>query len=228
MGSIFSNQWIMIIVAALVAALIVGGGRLISSMRDKRKQKQAREDMRIDYTESIDDRKREKDGSGGFVSPDMPDYRIKAIEALETEIKRIKGQATAPASTPPARKEAWSKKGSINAEIINPLHRTVGLYHVDLEPNKDYGRQYLINSNHVFSLRINPVTNTLEPAPHSRTMDHPPSEVYESIQTKELVTEVFGDHDEGDNKLKIGMLVLAACVALFLMAMTVFKGSRGG
>ena len=62
--------------------------------------------------------------------------------------------------------------------------------------------------------------------PHSATMDHPTSEVYEAIQTKDDVKEVFGDHDESDNKLKIGMLVLAACVALFLMFMAVYKGGK--
>ncbi len=254
MGNLFSNQWVMMIVAALIAFVFIGGGRLISGMREKRKKNQAREDMRVEYTETIDDRKKEKDGSGGFISPDMPDYRRKAVEALKAEINRIKSeneelsgdQAKSilkleaeinriekdyPAPPPviaTARKESWSKKGEINAEIINPVHRTIGLYHVELAPNKDYGRQYLYNSRWIFSLRINPDTNELQPAPHTRTMDHPPSEVYESIQTKELVTEVFGDHDEGDNKMKLGMLILAACIALFLMAMTVFKSSKGG
>ena len=55
-------------------------------------------------------------------------------------------------------------------------------------------------------------------------MTHPTSEVYEALQTKEDIKEVFGNHDEGENKLKIGMLVLAACVALFLMFMAIYKG----
>jgi len=112
-----------------------------------------------------------------------------------------------------------------NAEIVNPLHRTIGLYHVELIKGKDYGRTYLVGGANVFSLRML-ADGSLERLPHNTSMDHPPSEVYRAIHTKEKVKEVFGDHDEGDNKLKIGLLVLAACVALFIMFMAVYKGGQ--
>jgi len=121
--------------------------------------------------------------------------------------------------------ESWSKEGVVNAEIVNPVARTIGFYHVDLVPNKDYGRSWLIGGKNIYSLRINN-KNELEKMLHNATMEHPTSEVYEAIQTKDDIKEVFGNHDEGDNKLKIGMLVLAACVALFLMFMAVYKGGK--
>jgi len=121
--------------------------------------------------------------------------------------------------------ETYSKIGDINAEIVNPAHRTIGFYHVDMLPGKDYGRQWLIQAKSVFSLRIGK-DGSLEPMDHNTLMDHPTSEAYEAIQTKDDMVEVFGNHDEGDNKLKIGMLVLAACVALFLMFMAIYKGGK--
>ena len=124
---------------------------------------------------------------------------------------------------PPELVESWSKEGEVNAEIVNPVSRTIGFYHVNLLPNKDYGRQWLIQAKNIYSLRI-VIDGKLEKMPHNTSMTHPTSEVYEALQTKEDIKEVFGNHDEGENKLKIGMLVLAACVALFLMFMAIYKG----
>lgn len=225
MDSLFSKQWILLIFSIISAGFFFGGQWVVKRIRSKRNLKNARKDMRI---------KAENSGVNNS-DPDNPDFKRQAIEALKAEIDRLEKETilevpppAQPATQVTGRAEKWSKEGFINAEIIDPVRRTIGLYHLDLEENKDYGRQYLIGGNWIFSLRINPSTGQLDPAPHSVTMDHPPSEVYECIQTKEMVVEVFGDHDEEQNKLKIGLLVLAACVALFLMAMYVFKGSKGG
>jgi len=144
------------------------------------------------------------------LNPNMPEPEAVPDTALPEEPKPV---------------ESWSKEGEINAEIVNPILRTIGFYHVELIPNKDYGRSWLIGGKNIYSLRIND-KHELEKLTHNTTMQHPTSEVYEAIQTKEDIKEVFGNHEEGDNKLKIGMLVLAACVALFLMFMAVYKGGK--
>ena len=41
---------------------------------------------------------------------------------------------------PPPRVEKYYKDRDPNAEIVIPARRTIGLYRVDLEPNKEYGR----------------------------------------------------------------------------------------
>jgi len=155
------------------------------------------------FNKKLDDMQRQ-------LNPDMPPPQPAPAELLPEEAKPV---------------ESWSKEGVVNAEIVNPVARTIGFYHVDLVPNKDYGRSWLIGGKNIYSLRINN-KNELEKMLHNATMEHPTSEVYEAIQTKDDIKEVFGNHDEGDNKLKIGMLVLAACVALFLMFMAVYKGGK--
>jgi hypothetical protein len=155
------------------------------------------------FNKKLDDMQRQ-------LNPDMPEPQPAPAEVLPEEPKPV---------------ESWSKEGVVNAEIVNPVARTIGFYHVDLVPNKDYGRSWLIGGKNIYSLRINN-KNELEKMLHNATMEHPTSEVYEAIQTKDDIKEVFGNHDEGDNKLKIGMLVLAACVALFLMFMAVYKGGK--
>jgi hypothetical protein len=121
--------------------------------------------------------------------------------------------------------ESWTKNGEINAEIVNPKRRTIGRYCVKLLDSKDYGRQYLIDGQYLYSLRIG-ADGILQKMPHSVDMKHPTSELYEAIQTKEDMKEVFGNHDEGGDKLKIGLLVLGGCIALFLMFMAVYKGGK--
>ena len=163
--------------------------------------------------------------------PSEPDWAKNLNKKLDDLHRQLNPNEPEPSPQPeivpeqPKPVESWSREGDINAEIVNPQERTVGFYHAELIPNKDYGRSWLIGGKNVFSLRINN-KNELEKVPHSATMEHPTSEVYEAIQTKEDIKEVFGNHDEGDNKLKIGMLVLAACVALFLMFMAVYKGGK--
>ena len=143
---------------------------------------------------------------------------LQHMNGAETETQTVVKE-----EKPPELVESWSKGGEVNAEIVNPVSRTIGFYHVNLLPNKDYGRQWLIQSKNIYSLRIG-ADGKLEKMPHNTSMTHPTSEVYEALQTKEDIKEVFGNHDEGENKLKIGMLVLAACVALFLMFMAIYKG----
>ena len=121
--------------------------------------------------------------------------------------------------------ESWTKNGEINAEIVNPKKRTIGRYCVKLLEAKDYGRQYLIDGFYLYSLRIGD-DGVLQKMPHSIDMKHPTSELYEAIQTKEDMKEVFGNHDDGMDKMKIGLLVLGGCIALFLMFMAVYKGGK--
>jgi hypothetical protein len=121
--------------------------------------------------------------------------------------------------------EKITEKGIINARIYDMQHRTRYLRHVELIPGKEYGRQFLCGKDYVFALKKD--GDKLTPVEPPKSMEHPPSELYEALQTKDDVKEVMGNRDESGDKLKLGLLVLAACVALFIMFMAVYKGGHG-
>jgi len=151
----------------------------------------------------------------------------------ENKSKEVQGTIEIPltsttyneARIPNKLQESWSKNGEINAEIVDPRSHTIGKYHVELLAGKDYGRQFYATPNYLYELRIT-TDGVLEPLPHYLKMDVPPSEIYRAINTKEKVKEVFGNHEEGGDKLKLGLLVFAGCIALFLMFMAVYKGGK--
>jgi len=121
--------------------------------------------------------------------------------------------------------EKITKEGVINARIYDTEHRARYLRHVELIKGKDYGRQWLCGKDSVFALQKN--GNKLTPIIPPKSMEHPPSELYEALQTKDDVAEVMGNRDESGDKIKLGLLVLAACVALFIMFMAVYKKGGG-
>ena len=198
------SEGVFLILAGLIAGVIVLFAILRARKKDNRKPvnrnvKAGSKDNETDVRSIIRQELQHMNGAG---------------TETQTVVKEEK---------PPELVESWSKEGEVNAEIVNPVSRTIGFYHVNLLSNKDYGRQWLIQAKNIYSLRIG-IDGKLEKMPHNTSMTHPTSEVYEALQTKEDIKEVFGNHDEGENKLKIGMLVLAACVALFLMFMAIYKG----
>jgi hypothetical protein len=237
MGSLFSNAWVTMGLAAIIAfgigLLVFRRGKTKVQPPEKRtlggtvpSSKTADKTIRLPLRpvgsrdNEIGIREIIRQELAGALGKD-PNAAAERVENQEATI--------IPDDDPKTKEvENYEKvtKGVMpNAEIVNPLHRTIGLYHVELIKGKDYGRTYLVGGQNVFSLRML-LDGSLERLPHNTAMDHPPSEVYRAIHTKEKVREVFGDHDEGDNKLKIGLLVLAACVALFIMFMAIYKGGK--
>jgi len=126
---------------------------------------------------------------------------------------------------PPEPMEVISKKGVINARIYDVQHRARYLRHIDLIPGKDYGRQWLCGKDYVFALQKD--GDVLTPREAPRSMEHPPSELYEALQTKDDVAEVLGNRSDDDNKMKWGLLVFGACVALFIAFMAIYKKGGG-
>jgi len=118
--------------------------------------------------------------------------------------------------------EVISKTGVINARIYDPAKRSRAYRHVELIPGKNYGRQWLCGTYRVFALKVG--TGGLEPVVPPSDMGHPTSELYEALQTKDDVAEVLGNKNNESKNIKIGLLVLAAIVALFLMFMKAYKG----
>lgn len=122
--------------------------------------------------------------------------------------------------------EKITKEGVINARIYNTEHRSRSLRHVELIPGEDYGRQWLYGPNLVFALQENK-DGTLTVIRPPKSMEHPPSELYEALQTKDDVAEVLGNRSEDSDKIKLGLLVMAACVALFIMFMAIYNKGGG-
>jgi hypothetical protein len=127
---------------------------------------------------------------------------------------------------PKVQIEKITKEGVINARIYDVAHRTRSLRHVELLKDKDYGRQWLCGPNLVFALQKN-IDGTLTVIRPPKSMEHPPSELYEALQTKDDVAEVLGNRSEEGDKIKLGLLVMAACVALFIMFMAIYKKGGG-
>ena len=122
--------------------------------------------------------------------------------------------------------EEITKEGVINARIYDVQHRTRYLRHVKLIKDKDYGRQWLCGKDYVFALQKN--GDKLTPIIPPKSMEHPPSELYEALQTKDDVAEVMGNRDESGDKIKLGLLILLAGVVVFLMFIYLWKGKGGG
>ena len=85
-----------------------------------------------------------------------------------------------------------------------------------LAPGKDYGRQCRYGTNLVFCLEIGS-DNELRPVVPPVVLNHPPSELYEALQTEDDVLTVLGPQTKPGDKIRLGWLIAAARVALFLM-----------
>jgi hypothetical protein len=162
-------------------------------------------------------------------------FIVRFIMKLRKRSRKQKADRTNDISVVPSdvQEEKITKEGIINARIYDAQHRSRSLRHVELIKGKDYGRQFLCGTNLVFALKkdddyIKNKCDFLMPITPPKSMEHPPSELYEALQTKEDVAEVLGNRDESGDKIKLGLLVLAACVALFIMFMAIYKKGGGG
>jgi len=105
--------------------------------------------------------------------------------------------------------------GPINALVMDTTPRSFGRRTVVLQPGKNYGRQWRYGTDLVYWLYV--TKEGLKPVVPPEDLTHPPSELYEALQTKADVETVFGPRAKPVDKVRIGLLVAAACVALFLM-----------
>lgn len=113
--------------------------------------------------------------------------------------------------------EVLKDAGHPNVLLLDVRRRRRCLRYMEgIKAGKDYGRQWLFGTNLVFLLCLT-ADNTLYPVVPPVEMKHTPAELYEALQTKEDVEEVLGPEKEEHNGVKYGLLVAAACVALFLM-----------
>jgi len=105
--------------------------------------------------------------------------------------------------------------GHVNALVMDTTQRSFGRRTVILQPGKNYGRQWRYGTDLVYWLYV--AKEGLKPVVPPEDLTHPPSELYEALQTKADVETVFGPRAKPADKVRIGLLVAAACVALFLM-----------
>ena len=179
-----SNQWVLIGVAGLLAAIIIF---VVWKLQNRQAKKKVIE-------------------TKGETKEATKDITNSSVEKYE----RVKmGSLVVP-----------------NAEIVDPVHRSIGLYKFEPLPNKDYGRVINVDGRDLFSLRISK-DGSLGKIVHSTSMDHPTSELYRAIHTKDKIREVFGSHDDDSNKFKIGLLVAGGLIALFIMFMAIYRGESG-
>jgi len=105
--------------------------------------------------------------------------------------------------------------GRINALVMDTTQRSFGRRTVMMQPGKNYGRQWRYGTDLVYWLYV--TKEGLKSVVPPEDLTHPPSELYEALQTKADVETVFGPRAKPADKVRIGLLVAAACVALFLM-----------
>jgi len=128
---------------------------------------------------------------------------------------------------PPEPTEVISKTGTMNARIYDIKHLKRCFRHVELLPDKDYGRYWDDGQKKFFKLVITPTG--LQPLQEyfDYSMKHSHPELIMAISTYEYMKGGFGKHDESGDKIKLGLLVFAACVALFIMFMAIYKKGGG-
>jgi len=105
--------------------------------------------------------------------------------------------------------------GHVNALVMDTTQRSFGRRTVTLQSGKNYGRQWRYGTDLVYWLYV--TKEGLKPVVPPEDLTHPPSELYEALQTKADVETVFGPRARPADRIRIGLLVAAACVALFLM-----------
>lgn len=121
--------------------------------------------------------------------------------------------------------EVATTSGKSNALMVNVKMRKMVMVNVQLKPEKNYGRQWdYAPYTGIYFLKRN-LDGSIEPTVPSEVIADSPTELYEAIQTFDDVREVFGWQEEGTDKFKLGMLILASVIALFIMFMAVtYKG----
>jgi hypothetical protein len=124
--------------------------------------------------------------------------------------------------------ETMSLEGPINALVVNVKKKMFRPMHVDLKPDKDYGREweYLTYKN-LYWLRRNP-DRTVEVILPPEVLADSPTELYEAVQTADDMDEVFGWQDTGGNKSRLFLMVIAGLVTIFIMFMAMTYKKPGG
>lgn len=116
----------------------------------------------------------------------------------------------------PEEKEQIIKERPYNALIYDDVHRLRYKAQITRLAGKDYGRQWRYGSDPLFSLELTP-NGQLVPTPFPATLEHSPTELYESIQTRDDMQEVFGSQEHPGDKVKMWLLIILAVVVVFLM-----------
>lgn len=109
-----------------------------------------------------------------------------------------------------------SEEGEVNALVHDVRNRAFGLRYVRLQVGKAYGRQWHYLNHLVYWLCLG-MNGVLTPIVPPDTLDHSPTELYEALETKDDTYTVLGPQNKALDKIRLGLIVLAACVALFLM-----------
>jgi hypothetical protein len=124
--------------------------------------------------------------------------------------------------------EEVNLSGAINALLVVDKRRVFRPVHIELKPNKSYGRQWeYAPYNSVYFLERKE-DNSIVPIIPPEILSDSPSELYEAVQTFDDVQEVFGWLNTGGDKLRIWMYVLIAGVAIFIMFMAMTYKKAGG
>ena len=126
-----------------------------------------------------------------------------------------------------APKENVSVDGEINALLVDKKKRMFRPMHVDLLPDKNYGRQWEYNQYPaLYYLARNP-DGSIEPLLPAEILSDSPTELYEAVQTTDDMMEVFGWLDTGGNKSRLFLMVVMAVVTLFIMFMAMTYKKSG-
>jgi hypothetical protein len=141
--------------------------------------------------------------------------RNKAHGVRKTNKGKEAGIIEALADLPPEIAK-YSPTGQVNALVMDDKTRSFGLRWLNMRPGADYGRLWLYGNHNVFWLQKKR-DGTILPVVPEEDMDHSPGELYEALQTRDDIDETIAPQKGSDSKIKIGLLVAAACVALFLM-----------
>ena len=124
-------------------------------------------------------------------------------------------------------KENVSVDGEINALLVDKKKRMFRPMHVDLLPDKNYGRQWEYNQYPaLYYLARNP-DGSIEPLVPAEILSDSPTELYEAVQTTDDMQEVFGWLDTGSNKSRLFLMVIMAVVTLFIMFMAMTYKKSG-
>ncbi len=139
---------------------------------------------------------------------------------LDRILNEQKSRAAAPAENPEI--VAQSPTGQVNARVYDAATRSFGFRWINRLPDKDYGRQWDFGNIHGFSV-FKDLYGQITPVVPSIDLHHSPAELYEAINTEEDIATTIAPQKADNSKIKIGLLVFAAVVALFLM----FLAARG-
>lgn len=109
-----------------------------------------------------------------------------------------------------------SETGLVNALVEDVKARSTGKRWVKMQPGKDYGRQWQYDGALFFWL-VREINGVLYPVLPQEDFNHSTAELYEALQTRDDMYEVLGPQSHDSDKIRLGLLVAACIVALFLM-----------